>query len=296
VTKVLGVQQVVDLKPSHINALLAAYAKQKRKTRKNLLIFVRTLLADAVEDGYAATNPSKSRAVQKPRVVDEDDTGQITLEDIMQPEAIGRMLDACEESHRCFFHLLASTGVRLGEGLSLQWGDVDLVAGLLHIRRTLYKSRFYAPKSKAAIRTVDLGDQAVAMLSGLKREHYGEQDPPAEALIFPGRSGQPQDPAALRRGAWARALRRAGLPYKHPHTLRHSFVSMLHERGEDVGYISQQIGHSSPVITMTTYLKVLKPRRRHAASGVEALLRANTVLTPATESARTGQDKAALSA
>jgi len=45
------------------------------------------------------------------------------------------------------------------------WGDVDLVAGLLRIKRTVYKSKFFAPKSKAAIRTVDLGDQAVALLS-----------------------------------------------------------------------------------------------------------------------------------
>ena len=115
-------------------------------------------------------------------------------------------------------------------------------------------------------------------------------------MIFPGRNGQPQDPAALRRGAWARALRRAGLPYKHPHTLRHSFVSMLHEQGQDIAYIALQVGHSSSVITATTYCKVLTPRRRHVASGIETALRTNTLLTPAPESASIAQDKAALSA
>jgi len=275
VTAVLGDKRVSDLKPSDVNALLAAYRAQKRKTKANLLIFTKTLLADAVEEGHAATNPSKSRAIQKPRVVDEDDTGQVTLEDIMQPDAIGRMLDACEESHRCLFHVLASSGARLGEALSFQWGDVDLIAGVLHVRRTCYKGKTYAPKSRAAIRGIDMGDQLIAMLGALKRSRYGDQEPPATDLVFPGRNGKLQDPASLRRGAWARALRNAGLAYKHPHTLRHSFVSMLHERGEDVAYIAQQIGHSSPVITLTTYTKVLKPRRRHAASGVEALLRAN---------------------
>jgi integrase len=296
VTAVLGDKRVSDLKPSDVNALLSAYRTQKRKTKANLLIFTKTLLADAVEDGHAATNPSKSRAIQKPRVVDEDDTGQVTLEDIMQPDEIGRVLDAAEESHRPLFHLLASSGCRLGEALSLQWQDVDLLGGVLHVRRTAFKGQTYAPKSKAAIRGVDLGDQCVAMLSALKRGCYGETTPPDGALIFPGRGGKIQDPASLRRGAWARALRKAGLPHRKIHSLRHSFVSLLHARGEDVAYIAQQIGHSSPVITLTTYTKVLKPRRRHAASGVEALLRANVRANtdPRIEQDGSGQDSAML--
>ena len=41
------------------------------------------------------------------------------------------------------FGLLASTGMRLSEALAIDNGDVDLVAGVLHIRRTKFgKSRF----------------------------------------------------------------------------------------------------------------------------------------------------------
>lgn len=41
------------------------------------------------------------------------------------------------------FGLLASTGLRLSEALALDNGDVDLVAGVLHVRRTKFgKSRF----------------------------------------------------------------------------------------------------------------------------------------------------------
>ncbi len=38
---------------------------------------------------------------------------------------------------------------------------------------------------------------------------------------------------------------------------------MLHEQGSDLAYIAQQVGHSSPVITAQTYVKVLRPRRRN---------------------------------
>jgi hypothetical protein len=58
------------------------------------------------------------------------------------------------------------------------WGDVDLVAGLLRIKRTVYKSKFFAPKSKAAIRTVDLGDSHESARS--RTRHHGvTRDKPA---------------------------------------------------------------------------------------------------------------------
>jgi integrase len=293
VVAVLGDREVGTLVPSDINALLAHYGSQRKKTRKNLLTFVRAVLADAVADRHAAQDPSHSRSIQKPRAVDEDDTGEI---EVMVPEEVGRLLDAAEEAARPLFHCLAATGCRLGEALSLQWSDADLIAGVLHVRRTAYKGRFYAPKSQAAIRAVDLGDQAVAMLAALKRERFGEAVPPEDALIFPGRHGGAQDPASLRRGPWARALRKARLPYKHPHTLRHTYVSMLIEAGEDLAYIAKQVGHSNEAITATVYAKLLKPRRRSVATAVEARLgrRDNVVITEVVERLDTGRHSADL--
>lgn len=291
VVKVLGEKTIGDLTASDVNALLAAYGDQKQKTRKNLLIFIKSVLASAVADRHATEDLSKSKAIQKPKAITEDDDGQVTLDNIMVPDAIGRMLDASEDRARPLFYTLASTGARLGEALSLQWHDLDLVKGLLRIRRTVFKSAFFAPKSKAANRTVDLGPQACAMLSALKRERYGDAVPPGDDLLFPSESSpkKPMDPAALRRGAWARALRKAGLPYRKIHSLRHSFVSMLHEQGNDVAYIAQQVGHSSPVITASTYLKVLTPRRRNVVQGIEAALRVNAVSTVPTEGGNTTQ-------
>jgi integrase len=133
------------------------------------------------------------------------------------------------------------------------------------------------------------------VLAALKRERFGEEAPPADVLLFPGQGGKPQDPAALRRGAWARARRRAGLPRSHPHVLRHTYVSMFSEQGEDLAYIAPQVGHSSVVVTATSYAKLLKPRRRHVAAAVEARLRDNGVITSAPEPADTARHAVALS-
>ncbi|HWO06579.1 MAG TPA: hypothetical protein VNQ54_17390, partial [Methylomirabilota bacterium] len=71
--------------------------------------------------------------------------------------------------------------------------------------------------------------------------------------------------------------------------LRHSFVSMLHEQGSDLAYIAQQVGHSSPVITAQTYVKVLRPRRRNVVQGIEAALRVSNLSTVPTEAGNTTQ-------
>jgi integrase len=187
------------------------------------------------------------------------------------------------QSSRPLFHCLASTGCRLGEALSLQWGDLDLQARTLHVRRTVYKGAFYAPKSKAAVRTIDLGAQAAGMLGSLKRERFGATEPAADALIFPGRDGKPQDPASLRRGAWAKALKAAGLAHTHPHVLRHAYVSMLIAAGQDIAYISKMVGHSSITITLNTYGHLINKRRPEVADALESALRApvsgNVVVT-----------------
>jgi integrase len=52
---------------------------------------------------------------------------------------------------------------------------------------------------------------------------------------------------------WIPPLTRAGLEYRKPHTLRHTFASMLIQPGESLAYVEEQLGHSSITITVDTY-------------------------------------------
>jgi integrase len=50
---------------------------------------------------------------------------------------IGRFLDACSPRWRPFFVIALDTGLRRGELVGLQWGDVDLIARVIHVRRSI---------------------------------------------------------------------------------------------------------------------------------------------------------------
>jgi integrase len=48
-------------------------------------------------------------------------------------------------------------------------------------------------------------------------------------------------------------LGRAGLRYRKPHALRHTFASLLLENRESPVHVKEQMGHSSIKITVDTY-------------------------------------------
>lgn len=56
-----------------------------------------------------------------------------------------------------------------------------------------------------------------------------------------------------------------------PHSLRHSFASLLFEAGATVPYVMAQLGHSDPKVTLGIYAHVLN-RDREQGERLDALV------------------------
>lgn len=67
----------------------------------------------------------------------------------------------------------------------------------------------------------------------------------------------------------AAELARAGLRYRKPHTLRHTFASLLIEAGEPLTYVQQQLGHHSPAFTLAVYGHLLPRGDRRAVDTLD---------------------------
>jgi integrase len=244
----------------------------RTKTLQNNLGLLHKLFEDAREGGYLNTNRlSRSRALRRPRALREGDETEI---EVLTPVEINKLLDALEPAHYPLFFTAVCTGVRLGELLALQWGDIDEAGHRLHVRRTAYRGSFYLPKTKRSKRAIDVGDQLLGVLSRWRREQHGETTPAPDALLFPAPTGAVQDPDALRKRVWGPALAKAGLRHVRIHSLRHTFASMLIAQGENVKYISTQLGHASIQITLDRYGHLFPDEKRSAATRLEAQLSA----------------------
>src|SRR5262249_3834356 len=145
------------------------------------------------------------------------------------------------------FLTLARTGMRLGEGLALQWENVDLAKRTIHVRHGLSLGRLETPKSGIS-RTVDVSRQLGDVLAKLETAHKAEKlrlGGKATAWVFHTQPGKEYDPSFVQR-AFKRVVKAASLPeHFTPHCLRHTYASILLQLGVSAIYVQRQLGHAS---------------------------------------------------
>jgi integrase len=73
----------------------------------------------------------------------------------------------------------------------------------------------------------------------------------------------------FRNNVWASILRRAGLRYRKPHALRHTYASLLIEGAAPLKYVQEQLGHHSPGFTLTVYGHLIPRGDRRAVDQLD---------------------------
>jgi hypothetical protein len=146
------------------------------------------------------------------------------------------------------------TGLRLGELLALQWGDLDWHGRYILVTRSLVRGVETTPKNHHK-RRVDLSPQlrAVLRLWRLRQNvAWLKMGKPRPDWVFCTSVGTPFDDCNVRR-SFRLLLDAAGLHRRGPHEMRHSFASLLLQAGEPITYVSAQLGHRDSAITLRVY-------------------------------------------
>jgi integrase len=255
----LGAMKLRLLQRGTIKALLADKLGrgQARGSVRIMHATLRALLNAAIEDGVIAANPA-ARLGRSLRLVPVPAARQEQIKAFTRAQLAIFLLAAREHARRLYplFLLLARAGLRLGEALALQWDDLDLERGQLRVVRALSRGRLETPKSGHG-RTVDVSPELVRTLRRLRLDRTAETlkcgwsaMPP---WVFCSETGTPLDTANVRH-VFTRILKRGGLPrHFSPHCLRHTFASLLLQRGESPVYVQRQLGHASIKLTVDTY-------------------------------------------
>ena len=166
------------------------------------------------------------------------------------------------------FTALLTTGLRPSEALALRWGDIDLGAGQLSVRRTVKRVKgawvYEEPKTKSSRRLIELPMGTVRALAGLERD--GE-------LVFTNGLGEPVNIFAVIEHHFKPALKRVGLPKEvRLYDLRHTHATLLLLAGVHPKIVSERLGHSSIQITLDTYSHVLPTMQKETAAKLDAML------------------------
>lgn len=241
-----------------------------RGTARETLRTLSAILSTAEEDGLIPANPCRRLGKYLSQTMGEEaqEIEVFTREELRQLLSVAE--DRCPEYYP-FILCLARTGMRLGEAMALEWRDVDFANRLILVRRSLRRGRVSEPKNSKG-RRVDMSAQLAVALSSLRTLQEAEAvvngTPPPER-VFSTPKGTPIEEVTFRTRIWASLLLQAGLRYRKPHTLRHTFASLLIEQGEPLTYVQQQLGHHSPAFTLKVYGHLLPRGDRKAVDALD---------------------------
>jgi integrase len=271
----IGRKQLAKLTPLDLQSLYSELADAGLSARSigHTHRVLHRALDQAVKWNILARNPCHGTTAPRPQRAEMK---------VLTPEQVRAFLAATvDHPAHALYTLAVTSGMRVGELLGLQWGDVDLDAGHLTIRRALQQQNsaglvFVTPKTTKSRRRILLSQRAIdALRAHRDRQTFHRKQVGTEwrdlDLVFPGPFGGPTDPSWSRQVFYA-ALEAAGMPRVRFHDLRHTAATLALMQGVHPKVVSDMLGHSSVGLTLDTYSHLLPAMHQQAAAAMDAIL------------------------
>lgn len=210
-----------------------------RKRLLNLLTPLRGALNQALDDGAIEKDPLSGFRLRRVEAPTEG-IDPFSREEV---DRLGRT------ELGALWTFWAWTGLRSGEVIGLQWGDVDDPPSRLSIRRAVRVGREKRTKTRAGERLVDLLPAARAVLRVRDR-------PEAPIFTNPNTGERWHEDRGLAR-AFRKACAAAEVRYRYPYQLRHTFASWALSSGENPLWVASQMGHRDVTMIFKVYGKYM---------------------------------------
>jgi integrase len=161
-------------------------------------------------------------------------------------------------------------GLRQGELRALRVEDVDLAAGVIHVRRGWDRHEGEIElKSRSGRRRVPI----VAVLRDHLLDHLARSGRRDSELIFGRTAWSPFAANRLQRHADL-SWEAAGLRRITPHELRHSYAAMMIAAGVNAKALQTFMGHATITVTLDTYGHLMPGSEAEAAALAESYIAA----------------------
>lgn len=252
---------------------------------KNLNKLLKTFFSYAVDEGYILKNPCSGKRIVIPGEIEKEelDIAVFTNDEI-------KTLKKHLKSNRlkALILLALGTGLRQGELLGLMWDDIDFDNKELNVVRSIkqvsiisadgsreYKTIIQTPKSKTSMRTVPIPSALIVTL----QEHSTNQKLEKlkagtsyidDNFVFTTELGKNIDSRNLIR-SYERLIKKANIPYRKFHSLRHTYATKLFEAGVPLKTVQTLLGHSDISITANIYTHVMPKEKVEATEQLNSL-------------------------
>ena len=178
---------------------------------------------------------------------------------------VEKILYTLETPEQAGLLIAINSGIRIGELCALQWKDIDLDTGIVHVTKTMQRVRTYSdknsetkiyitnPKSNSSVRDIPLPSNLIKFLVNKKGN--------PESYVVPGKRVDYCEPRTLQY-RFERFLKTNGFDSFRFHALRHCFASKCVELGFDAKSLCEIMGHSDIHITLQLYVHTSLNQKR----------------------------------
>lgn len=243
---------------------------------------LRAALSDAVRDELIRRNVAQ--LVEPPRVRTPP------VEPLTAAEAEAVLAAARGDNLHALWVVLLGLGLRRGEALGLQWGDIDFECQTIKISRSLQRLRGAKDpetgkhRGKLALTDTKTESSTASLalpqfVSDALRDHRQQQLSTRLAapvwinpeFVFTSSVGTPLEPRNVNR-EWNDLLDRAHVRRVKLHATRHTTASLLLREGVDMKIVQSVLRHSRLSTTADIYSHVYDEVKRDAAQRLDSLL------------------------
>ena len=185
---------------------------------------------------------------------------------------------------QCLLNVLITTGLRRGEAVGLQWGDIDSDKLTISISRNVSidkdsPEKYHIGDTKTGEdRVVPISLRLYTLLMSFKREQESKYQaalmPSAFIFCSDANPYAPLYPTTVTRHV-SKFIKRHNLPNVSPHDLRHTAATLALESGADLKQVQELLGHKDASTTMQFYAGVTDEAKRRTVEGIESIISKN---------------------
>jgi len=191
-----------------------------------------------------------------------DDVSEVKKIKGKKPKALNlyevkTFLNLLDDFWKPLFLLLFLTGVRIAEAAGLKWKRVDLVKGIVHIRKTIVfvngKAIYKEPKTESSIRDVKLPK---SVIEALREQHKRTWKGNGENFVFLNREGRFIHRHTLNKGVIRPTLKKAGITtHISIKDARATFITNSLDENERLSFVQRQVGHTTTRMIVDHYYR-----------------------------------------
>jgi integrase len=284
----IGGIRLQELRAAHIRSLyskLQGHRKIKiRDVKRNFkplsgtsIQYVHRVLSKALEDAYMEETIHKNPAkLVTPPPKNRFEAGFLTANQIK-----GMLEKFKDDALYIVVFLSVVLGLRRGEVLGLQWGNIDMEQKIIYIRKNYIMNSGKPeltdkPKTDSSIRDIVITDRIVKELKAHKvrqierKLQLGAQYHKSD-FVCAWPDGRPFNPSHISR-AFTNRMKKYSLPDVRFHDLRHSNAALMISQNAPMKGASDRLGHSTIQITNDLYGHVERSVQEQIANMIDVAL------------------------